>query len=136
MADSLFDGTIDLLSKSLDIRSRRHAVISSNITNAETPGYKARDISFEDELQKALTSDGSEMKKTHARHLAGAGEKGGMIMSRPTDPDGSLRNDDNNVSMDEEMSKLAQNTIQYNTATQMIAKKFAGLKYAISEGRR
>lgn len=134
MPDSLFDGTIGLLSKTLDITAKRHSVISSNIANAETPGYKTQDISFGDELKKALGNDGAEMRKTNARHLSG--DTGSMMTPHPVDADGNLRNDDNNVSMDEEMSKMAQNTIQYNTAAQIVARKFATLKYAISEGRR
>ncbi|MDH4099256.1 MAG: flagellar basal body rod protein FlgB [Nitrospirota bacterium] len=134
MADSLFGGTIGLLGKSMDIRSQRHAVLSSNIANAETPGYKSKDISFENELSKAMGVSTGDMKKTHPNHLSGDTES--MMTAQTSDSEGTLRNDDNDVSVDEEMSKLAQNTLQYNTSAQILAKKFAGLKYAISEGRR
>ena len=135
MSDFLFDGTINLLSKSMDIRSQRHAIISSNIANAETPGYKVQDISFEDELNKAMGNNTAELEKTNARHLSGDTEST-TVTPHPVESDGNLRNDGNNVSIDEEMSKLAQNTLEYDAAAQILAKKFAYLKYAISEGRR
>ena len=135
MADSIFGGTIDLLGKSLDIRSKRHSIIASNIANAETPGYKAKDISFEDELKKAIVMESGDMRKTNPRHMSGAGNISSVTV-KSVDAEGALRNDGNNVSVDEEMSKLAQNSIGYDTASQILAKKFGTLKYAISEGRR
>lgn len=135
MPDSIFGGAIDLLGKSLDIRSKRHSIISSNIANAETPGYKAQDISFEAELKKAIVMESGDMRKTHPRHMPGAGNISSVTL-QSVDTEGALRNDGNNVSVDEEMSKLAQNSIGYDAASQILAKKFGTLKYAISEGRR
>ena len=50
----LFDAHISLLGKSMDFRSRRNALISSNVANLETPGYKARDLVFEKALGEGV----------------------------------------------------------------------------------
>ena len=54
---SLFDGDIGLVSRVLDMQLQRQNVVSSNLANLKTPGYRARSVSFEDELQAALGLD-------------------------------------------------------------------------------
>ena len=50
----LFDKTFDVLEKSMDLHFKRHSVLASNVANSETPGYKAREIDFAGELERAL----------------------------------------------------------------------------------
>src|SRR5690242_19134000 len=52
--DKLFNTTIELLAKSIDMRARNHNHLSANIANAETPGYTPRRLSFEGELKEAM----------------------------------------------------------------------------------
>jgi flagellar basal-body rod protein FlgB len=64
------DKTPQILKKSLDSQSERHLLISSNISNIDTPGYKAKDIDFKGALRDALgTSDGLTMRLTHSGHI-------------------------------------------------------------------
>lgn len=130
----IFDNTILALSKSLDLRSQKQTILSSNIANAETPGYQAKAIDFETQLSRALSLGKQQLKRTHSRHL-GAGP---IVESvRPeiyNDPNNVVREDGNTVDRDAEMVKLAENQLMYNASTEAIRKKFALLKYAITEG--
>lgn len=123
---TLFDNTINTLSKSLDLQLVRQTVISDNIANAETPGFKARRVDFENELQKAVeaTESGAMGPEIH------------QVKAQITeDPHSELGQDLNTVDMDREMAAMTKNDIQYSAGTQLINKKFFFLKYAIGEGR-
>ena len=123
---SLFDQTFDVLSKSLDMHLLRHEVITDNIANAETPHFKARRVDFEAELQKAV--DANDM---------GVGNASGIASIQPRvyeDEQSELGQDLNTVDMDREMAAMTKNEIQYTAAKEAVAKKFALLRYAISEG--
>lgn len=123
---TLFDKTIDTLSKSLDLQLVRQSVISDNIANAETPGFKARRVDFEGELQRAV----------NAVETGAMGPEIHEVQATITqDPHSELGQDLNTVDMDREMAAMTKNDIQYSAGTQLINKKFFFLKYAIGEGR-
>jgi len=63
------DRTLAVLEKSLDLRARNQQVIAGNMANADTPGYSARKLSFEDDLQQAIKRPEMSTKPAHARHL-------------------------------------------------------------------
>lgn len=132
---NLFDKTTDALATSLRMRQIRHNVTSSNISNAETPGFHAKKVDFEDTLARALDMDGtSSMAATHGDHFA-LGATGTPTADIYDNPDVAVNNDGNSVDLEKEMSALAENSILYKSALQLINKKMAALKYAISEGR-
>jgi len=132
---SLFDKTTDALATSIRMRQIRQNVTAANIANSETPGYHAKKVEFEDALARALDIDGqNSMSATHENHFVNG--------STPTvsadifdNPDVAINNDGNTVNMEKEMSALAENSIMYKSALQLINKKMAALKYAIGEGR-
>lgn len=123
---TLFDKTIDTLSKSLDLHLLRQSVISDNIANAETPGFKARKVEFEAELQRAVESN-----ETGAMGPDITSVEANIVQ----DPNSEMGQDLNTVDMDREMAAMTKNDVQYSAGTQMINKKFFFLKYAIGEGR-
>ena len=131
----LFGSVIPLVGKALDIRSARHELLAANIANADTPGYKAVDLVFEDELRRALISGGAtRLSRTDPRHLSNASPLGldtGEIELEGT----PSRLDRNSVHLEQEMVKLAENSFMYEANLQMLSGKFKGLKEAISEGR-
>ncbi|MBY0370596.1 flagellar basal body rod protein FlgB [bacterium] len=122
---TLFDTSVRSLEKSMDLFMVRHNVIADNIANAETPYYKAREVSFENELQRAVSSEEAGM--------AGLSIEG-VRPSITQDLESEMGQDLNSVDMDREMAKMTKNDVQYSAASQMISKKFALLKYAISGG--
>lgn len=122
---NLFDSTIDTLNRSLDLHMQRHAVIADNIANAETPGFKAKRIDFEESLARAVEAGEQGLA---GRDIASVQP----IVSEETQSE--MGQDLNTVDMDREMAAMTKNEVQYNAATQAITKKFALLRYAITEG--
>lgn len=133
----LFDRDFALLQKSLDFRSRRNALLASNIANIETPGYKARDLVFERALGEALHADEpGPLSVTDGRHMDG---RRGIPLGRvqpqlihSANPVGNL--DDNSVDLEREMAKLGENQVNYQALTQMISHRFTMLRASIREG--
>lgn len=124
----MLDAYLGTLPRHLAHRARRHAAISANIANVDTPGYKAVDVSFGGALAAAL---GGKMAATHPRHLTGGG--GGTGGSdRVVLLNGLPRRDGNDVNIDHEMVKLAENQLEYQFLARRIQGKFAKLKEAIS----
>ena len=123
-----------VLVKALDFQSKRHLLISSNISNLDTPGYKAKDIDFEGQLRETIgTQSDLNLVGTNARHFA-ANNDGVRSMAPDVfeEPDAAKSNG-NNVNVDKEMMKLAENQISYNAATQLLGKRMSTVRAAISE---
>ena len=133
----VYDKTTDALSASISLRLLRNDVISSNIANAETPGYKAKKVDFEQALARAIDLHGiNNMDSNDPDHvLIGSGGVANVKADVYDNPDGNTSNDKNTVNLENEMSQLAENTILYKAALRLINKKMGQLKYAISEGR-
>lgn len=129
----LFDRTIDFLGHSLNIRGARQGLLSSNIANAETPEYTAKDIPFQKLLRQKLgEGSGVQMQKTHARHFpepgVQPGKESGLAWEVETEASG--------MNLDREMTKLAENNLLYQSSVQVLVKKLETLKQVISEGGR
>ncbi|MFO7578192.1 MAG: flagellar basal body rod protein FlgB [Pelovirga sp.] len=137
MADmTITDRTFAILEKSLDLRARNQQVIASNLANAETPGYRARKLSFEEDLRRAISRPETPGKPANPRHFPVAGGNLGQVQGRITsEPDNSVIGDGNNVSLDDEMFNLAENQLLYEASSQILKKKLTLLKYAVSDGR-
>lgn len=132
---SLFDKTTDALATSLAMRQIRHNVTTANIANAETPNYHAKKVDFEAALSQALDMDGTNsLTATNGNHFA-TGGKQPVEPGIYENPDVAVNNDGNTVDYEKEMSALAENSIMYKAALQLINKKMAAMKYAISESR-
>jgi flagellar basal-body rod protein FlgB len=136
--NGIFDTTINLLGKSLDLRAQNHSRISSNIANAETPGYTPTKLSFEKELQGVLRDKGEMTASvTHSRHIPLKGQAGslervqGTVVEEPADSPGL---DGNGVELENEMGRMIENQIMYNADVQFLTKKFAALTLAIKGG--
>lgn len=133
--NGIFDTTINLLGKSLDLRAQNHNRISANIANAETPGYTPTTLSFEKELQGALRDKGEAAPSvTNARHIPLRGEAGNLNLVQGTlveTPANSPGLDGNGVELENEMGKMVENQIMYTADVQFLTKKFAALTLAI-----
>lgn len=137
MADiRIADRTINALQKSLDLRAQKQQVIAANIANAETPGYAARKLNFEEDLRKALETPEMNGRQTNVKHFPLGSQgvhavQGSINKQESTNPLG----DGNTVSIDDEMLDLAENQLLYEAGSQILKKKFSMLKYAASDGR-
>lgn len=123
------------LSQALNLRDAAHRVVASNLANAETPGFVPSSVSFDRSLAEAMGKGAGVLVRTHPRHLAGSGAGGDSGAVIEPNPDSSPGNDLNAVNIEREMEALAENTILYNAAAQILAKKFQGIREAIDTTR-
>jgi flagellar basal-body rod protein FlgB len=130
----IFDRTTQALEKTLDMRQEKTAIISSNIANAETPGYQAKAFDFEQSLSRALTLDNAPMDRTDPGHMTAGGEVNNVVAEVYADPNNEVREDGNTVNREKEMMSLAENQILFNTTADLVKKKLALLRYSIDSG--
>lgn len=113
--------TLDFQSQALLLRSERQRLIASNIANADTPGYQARDLDFAQALRQATGTAGSgtALAATHAGHRApsaGARGEAGLLYATPQ----QTNLDSNTVDMDRERAAFADNAVQYEATLRFI----------------
>ncbi len=125
---------INLLNKGMDVAWTRQEVISHNIANAETPGYKSQHVEFETLFRQALEdNNGFETKTTRPGHIKVT--TADPLAVRPavvSETHHSMRMDENSVDIDAEMVELAENTIQYNELVNKANMEFSRLRLAIT----
>lgn len=128
------DKMIDKLGLYLSLATLRHRILAGNIANAETPHYKSFDLVFKDIFRKPNSVREVNMWITNKRHLRPA------YLLRPkakitTTPPLIVGLDGNQVSMEYQMAQLAENTLEYEIAARLLAKKLEQIKFVIAEGR-
>lgn len=134
MDDSGFDPIIGALNTSLNLRLLNQNIISSNIANADTPGYKAKVVEFESALRDALgVGEKTAPAETNSKHIVHRSTDP-VAPEIYEDPNGVVSIDGNTVDRSSEMAKLAENQLLYDASVEMLKKKLGMLKYAISEG--
>jgi flagellar basal-body rod protein FlgB len=134
----LFNFSDRLQMQSLGFRGKRNEVLTANIANAETPGFRAFGFDFEKQLQTVSDESGlASLRTSDPRHLKDPftqanGEISPDVYVRPTE---SVDEDGNTVDIDKEMADMAKNQILYRTTVETINRKIGMLKYAINGGR-
>jgi flagellar basal-body rod protein FlgB len=134
---TIFDKTMQVLEKTLDLRSARQRVIASNIANEETPRYRAADLNFVEALASASRGRPPvTLTATHQAHFGVNGDGIQRVVGRVEEvPAGDLPLDANTVNLELEMAKMSDNAMHYNTMTTMIAMRLRQVLSAIREGR-
>ena len=127
-------GSVAYLETAMNLRVQRQQVVASNIANADTPHYKARDFDFSSALRDAVSgrksSSDVQLAKTSARHIDGTGGNAGATLKYRTEKQSAV--DGNTVDMDVERAAMAENSMHYELLTKLISDKFSGLRSAIS----
>lgn len=128
------DKTLQALTTALNFREMRQELISSNVANANTPGFKAKKMDFEEALARALDVDGQmQMGVTDGRHHnVGNGGFNNLEPEIYDDPNGVVSENGNTVDVEAEMAKMAENKLMYDALVQLINKKMGIMKYAIN----
>ncbi len=140
--NGIFNKTISLLERSLDLRAMKHKTIASNVANIDTPNYKAFDMMVEDELQKMNRTPEagthSRATATQEGHLEPRRRGVARVSRRLHTGDGLriMRRDGNTVDLDREMATMAENSLMYTLSAQMVAKKFQSLRNVIQGGNK
>jgi len=103
------------LFEQLNFRGERQKVISSNIANINTPGYKTKELVFEDELNNSITNNNLQMKTTNSRHMVNSNSF--LTNSNPKLMEVENleeQNDGNNVNLDTQMSEMSKNKVLFD----------------------
>ncbi|GAC15174.1 flagellar basal body rod protein FlgB [Aliiglaciecola lipolytica] len=132
MAISL-DKLTGLHHKALLVRTDAMEVISGNLANANTPGYKARGVDFQKAMQSANQDRQQNMTRTHEKHFEGRMQSQASIEFRvPLQPD---TGDGNTVEVQAERNAFLENGMRYQASIQFLNGKIKGMKKAISGGQ-
>jgi flagellar basal-body rod protein FlgB len=130
----LIDSTISALNQNLNLRLENQNVISANIANADTPGYKSKAVSFEHAMRDAMsTGDQLKLETSDSDHFGSKGPEG-VVADVYDDPNGVESLDGNTVDRAAEMAKMKENEILYNASIESMRKKLGMLEYGVSEG--
>ncbi len=127
------DDALRFQQTALSLRAARQELLASNIANADTPNYKARDIDFAKALQTALAGDSStvQVAKTSSMHLdgnSGTSIMGAPVMYRkPVQPSA----DGNTVDMDVERAQFADNALRYEASVRFVSEQMRQMLTAI-----
>jgi flagellar basal-body rod protein FlgB len=138
----LFDTSFQTLEKAVGITQQRHGVIANNISNMDTPGFKAKDVDFKDALKSAMgdSPEGSAaLTRTDAHHMGtgiGPGGVNGLTSPVETFEEKGIFDGLNWVNMDSEMQKLTENKLVYRSAVEAMLRKISTIKEVIKEGGR
>ncbi|HWW51621.1 MAG TPA: flagellar basal body rod protein FlgB [Verrucomicrobiae bacterium] len=108
------------LERYLDLASFRQTLVSANLANIDTPGYRSVDVAFQSELVWASFND------SYRQPLHPVVRRVNGLIERP---------DGNNVSLDREGLLLAQTQLQYKAAVELIRAEFRGILGAINDGK-
>ena len=129
-----------IMQKNLDILTQRMDVIGQNISNVNTPHYKAKRLEYENLFQEKL----AQINNSYALQMRYSGEKGRARLQRHmesirprifTDHRTETRVDGNNVDIDHENIEMSRVQIQYNFMIRKITDEYNLLRHAVNEGR-
>ncbi len=116
------DVQLELMARVLDGTALRHRVVASNIANVNTPGYRRREVRFEDELASALKSQGPNAALKVQPKVVCSNEP-------------SNRMDGNNVDLEREYATLTSNSAKFNVVAQLVSMRLAAYRAAIGSDR-
>lgn len=123
-----FDKALGIHPQALVMREKRSELLAANLANADTPGYKARDMNFEAVFKQNLQLTQT-LERTHVNHLPvqNNGLQAHTLYRNPNQA--SL--DGNTVEANVEQAKYAENAVQYQASLQFLSSKFSGLMLAL-----
>ena len=122
---------IDVLKKAADASVYRNELLSNNIANVDTPGYKRKDLEFEVHLNRAIESAGTH-KDTLTKKVHNVDLDGVKMMTYIDNADLSYRLDGNNVDISSEQTELASNQIVYNGLIDSMTHEFSRIKSVLT----
>ena len=122
-----FDKALGIHPQALAMREKRSEVLAANLANADTPGYKARDLDFKSLLKQNLP-EAVPMERTQAGHFAPQRLLESHLMYRNPN---QVSLDGNTVEANVEQAEYAENAVQYQASLQFISNNFTGLMMAL-----
>ncbi|MGL5337022.1 MAG: flagellar basal body rod protein FlgB [Enterovibrio sp.] len=125
-----FDKALGVHQNTVGVRGKRAEILASNLANANTPGYKAKELNFAQALQSASSGQSMVLNRTDGRHIfAGSNALQGQTLYRvPNQPD---TGDGNTVDEQLEKNLFMQNALEYQASLDFLSSKFKNLSKAL-----
>lgn len=120
--------------KAIGLRTQRMEVIAGNLANANTPGYKARDIDFNSAMQRAKSFQSQSLSRTHEKHFSIKGSQPNHDVKYRV-PDQPDTGDGNTVDTQVERNTFLDNGLRYQATIQFLDGKIKGMKKALTGGQ-
>jgi flagellar basal-body rod protein FlgB len=144
----IFDATLSQLERSLDVRLMRHNLLSANLANVDTPGFRPKDLDFtaamvsvENRSQDSATLEAVTTAPGHMQigvPIGSASAQDGQLSPQDLPvvdlPSSNASLDGNTVDLDRTMVAMAENALQYGASARAAGRKLAILKYVASDG--
>ena len=127
------DRVFRILEKSLDVTARRHRMITNNLANMDTIGFKPKDLDFKKALKAAMDQRTGNLFRTHPKHLD---TRPNYVLKGSVRDSDAERQGRDPVNIDMEMTNLVENNIKYRSGVEMLLRKMGILKHTITEGGR
>jgi len=135
MLENILGGGFEVARTALTGLSRRQSSIAANVANIDTPGYRRREVDFEGALKERLALSPAQLQATDKRHFTKTmTENVGQGSSSTTRDVISERNDQNDVSIDEEMLLLVDTQLRFQALSQATGKRITTLRTVIRGG--
>ncbi len=135
----IFSFTHQLLELSMRVRGARHEVLSANVANADTPGFRPRDVDFDSVIRTAMELDDHPVSRERQMDEILAVPLGmDAAIYEPSAHNqrhGEERFDGNSVSLDRQIALLNENALSYEASLTLFSRALAKLRYVISDGR-
>ncbi len=134
---ALFGTKISILSNALDAYTLRHKVISANIANIGTPGYKAKAVDFESALNDQMAKNTVSSNVTNANHIALSSSHTGSVAPSIVNAESDqfsneeMKSGINDVDIDTEMAEMAKNQIRFKYVSKLLGDSFRGIQKSI-----
>ena len=115
------------LRAALDLRWQRHEVLAHNLANADTPGFRPKDLEFEGVLQAVIGEEGASPASAAAPR-----ERPTELQQLVQRPEVGDTLDDNAVDTDKELARVADNSLHYQAQLELLRRRYAAIQRAIS----
>lgn len=112
---------LDRLGRHLEYQTERQAVIAANVANLDTPGYRARDVRFSEQVELQVRPDGIVHTIEHETEAVVADDE-------VPDQDG------NTVALEGQVAKMKANMLRYRSVSELLSRRIGMLRYAASDG--
>lgn len=134
---TLFPEHVQLMGNVMDLRLERQNIVSSNLANINTPGYKAKRLEFEEQLQKSLQlNEQGHLTKTDTKHMPTGFDPEKTQGELQKDIDPRVVRGEDRVDLDKEMAVMSKNSLAYKTLGQLMHSNFNGMQEVIREGSK
>ncbi|EMP56642.1 flagellar basal body rod protein FlgB [Marinobacter santoriniensis NKSG1] len=125
-----FDKALGIHEQALQARVKRAEVLANNLANADTPGFKARDVDFQSMMQQAKDSmSGLALERTNSAHIGGGSGDGADDLKYRVPYQPSV--DGNTVDAQQEQARYMRNAMDFQASFQFLSSKFSGLTKAL-----